>query len=106
MKYLNFSGEATRSEYWGVSVVSFVVFGVAILVSTLLFASTEFTGILIGGILLMAVCVLYIWAFLAVTVKRCRAAGINAWWTASCFVPYIGWVPWIVIGCLPAGAKE
>ena len=104
-KYLNFKGTASRSEYWGVTIITLIGFIIAIVIGTALFATAEVTGFIVGGLIMLVALVFYIWFFLAVTIKRCREAGINPWWTAACFIPYIGWIPWIVFGCLPPEKK-
>lgn len=104
-KYLSFKGTAGRSEYWGVTVITFVVFMIAVFIGTALIAAAETTGLIVGGLLMLVAVFFYIWYFLAVTIKRCRDAGINPWWTAACFIPYVGWIPWIVFGCLPPEKK-
>lgn len=105
-KYLSFNGTAGRSEYWGVTIITFVVFMIAIVIGMALFATTETSGMILGGLLMLVATVFYIWYFLAVTIKRCREAGINPWWTASCFLPYVGFIPWIVFGCLAPAKKD
>lgn len=95
-KYFKFDGLATRSEYWGVQLVGLGLLLVLMLVSGILLSFAAIVGI----ILILAVVVSYIWVVLATTVRRCRDAGINPWWTASTLIPYIGFIPWIVIGVL------
>lgn len=104
-KYLSFKGTAGRSEYWGVTIITLIGFMIAAVIGSVLFLTAEVTGMVFGGLIMFVAFVFYVWFFLAVTIKRCREAGINAWWTAACFIPYIGWIPWIVIGCLPPEKK-
>lgn len=104
-KYLSFSGTAGRSEYWGVTIITFILFMVAIFIGTIFMTTLEVSGMILGGLIMFVSLVFYLWFFLAVTVKRCREAGINTWWTAACFIPYLGWIPWIVFGCLPPEKK-
>ena len=105
-KYLSFNGVATRSEYWGVTILTFIAFMVTLAIGSALVASGEVAGTILGGLIVLASIVMYTWYFLAVTVKRCRDADINPWWTASTFIPYIGCIPWIVFGCLPTVKKD
>lgn len=106
MKYLNFNGTATRSEYWGVAILSTIAMFILTVIGTGILAFGNVPGILVGSVIIFAAIVLYLWVFIAVAVKRCRDCGINAWWTAACFVPYIGWITWIVLGCLPTENKN
>jgi uncharacterized membrane protein YhaH (DUF805 family) len=105
-KYLSFNGVSARSEYWGVTIIAFIAFMITLTIGSTLVASGEVAGIILGGLIVLASVVMYIWYFLAVTIKRCRDADINPWWTAATFIPYIGWIPWIVFGCLPTVKKD
>lgn len=105
-KYLSFKGTATRSEYWGVTVIITLVYFFLIVLGTIAMGLHSPFGIMLGGFIILAATVMYIWYFLTVTVKRCRDADINTWWTAACFIPYVGVIPWIVFGCLSSVKKE
>lgn len=105
-KYLSFDGFSTRSEYWGVTVIITLAFFFLIVVGTVFMGLGTSLAIIAGGFVILAATAMYIWYFLAVTVKRCRDADINTWWTAACFIPYLGCIPWIVFGCLPSVKKE
>lgn len=105
-QYLKFDGYATRSEFWGVYVISVVlgmISGAVVGVSL----AADFSALLvISGIAMLAVMVLGTWAIVATAVRRCNDAGINPWWVAAGFIPYIGAIVWIVIGVLkPAAIK-
>ena len=98
-KYLSFSGLATRSQYWAVQIIAYVIFfiiafvavGVSAIGTGGIFAAV--TMLLISGVLMS-------WAVLATTVRRCRDAGINPWFTLTLFIPYLALIPWVVFGCL------
>ena len=40
------------------------------------------------------------WVQLATVARRCRDAGITAWWCLATFVPWVSYVALIVFGCL------
>lgn len=105
-QYLSFKGTASRSEYWGVNAIICVALFVAYFIGSAIMSSEETTGIILGGLIMLVATVFYLWYFLAVTVKRCRDAAINAWWTAATFIPYAGIVAWVVFGCLPTDKKD
>jgi uncharacterized membrane protein YhaH (DUF805 family) len=96
MKYFEFSGKVQRSEFWATSIILFVLFFICIVSATAITAFNMFIGI----IAVLATIVASAWAQMAVIAKRCRDAGINPWWTAACYIPYLGFIIWIVIGCL------
>ena len=98
-KYFKFGGLAQRSEYWAVNLIGFLVamVGYAIAIA---FMMTGSAGLVLGIVTALAVAVAYGWLWIATSVRRCRDADINPWWTAAVFVPYVGFAAWIVIGVL------
>jgi uncharacterized membrane protein YhaH (DUF805 family) len=104
-QYFSTAGTAGRSEYWGVTILSFIAMVIALTLGLSLMSFGEATGVFIGGLIILIVLVAYVWLFVAVTIKRCREIGISAWWTAACFLPYVGFIPWIVLGCIPPEKK-
>ena len=98
-KYSNFGRTASRSEYWGVLLSVFGISFVSVIISAVLMIGGVF-GIVLGIALLLATVVLSTWVDIATIVARCRDAGINPWFTLACFIPYIGTIVMIVIGCL------
>lgn len=98
-RYLDFSRLATRSEYWGVLIISWILAAVLTVVTVAMMV-IDGVFVFLGGLALLVGFVVLIWAILATTASRCRDAGINPWWTAASLLPYIGFVIMIVIGCL------
>ena len=104
-KYFSFSGVATRSEFWAVTIITFVLSLVMAVVAGLLFAGGD-TGTLLGAILFIAIAIGGTWLSIATIVRRCRDSGLNPWWSLGCFVPYIGLIVWIVIGVMQTKNQE
>lgn len=103
-RYLDFTRMASRSEYWGVLIISWLLAAVISIV-TIAVMILDGLFVFLGGLILLATFVVLIWAALATTASRCRDAGINPWWTAASILPYIGFVVMIVIGCLATSEK-
>lgn len=103
-KYFRFSGVAQRSEYWGVYILAFVLLMI-LLITGSVFVEAGGGLELFGFLVILASIVANVWLTLSVTVRRCRDAGINPWWAAACYIPYLGAIPWIVIGCLKSDAQ-
>lgn len=99
-KYSAVSGNATRSEYWG---VLFITWALSIALSVLSLAIVESGTALavIVALLLLAGIIFLFWISLATTIRRCRDAGINPWFILLMLIPYVGFVVAIVFGCLP-----
>jgi uncharacterized membrane protein YhaH (DUF805 family) len=87
-KYFSLEGKATRSEYWGISIICYV----------LALPALFFAGIL-GGLII-------IWTLLSTTARRCRDAGINPWFSTTILLPWIAVIAVIVFGCLKTEKKE
>ena len=98
-KYFKFSDVATRSEYWGVLFIGIAALAVVVMLGTVF---TNGGLQVMGGLLMMAGGLGYLWLLTATTVRRCRDAGINVWFTLLMFVPYVAFVVNIVFGCIPS----
>ena len=104
-RYLDWHRRATRSEYWGVLIIGWILAAVLSIV-TIAVMILDGMFVLLGGLIMLAGFIVLIWAMLATTASRCRDAGINPWWTAASLLPYIGFVVMIVIGCLNTQQPE
>ena len=108
-QYFKFDGLATRSEYWAVYLINIAVFLVLLVTGAIFFGIGESMDsvipMLIGGLIIVASLVGPAWVAIATTVRRCRDADINPWWTLATLIPYINFIPWIVIGVLPTDIK-
>jgi uncharacterized membrane protein YhaH (DUF805 family) len=81
-KYVDFSGRASRSEYWwwwGALLVTFIVTGA-------LTAVIGSAGYVVATIVALGVFI----PNLAVTVRRLHDTGRSGWWLFIVFVPLIG----------------
>jgi len=104
-KYLKFDGTATRSEYWGVNIIAYVILLITVLIGAL-FTTAGIFGSVVGMLLILAGLVLCGWASIATTFRRCQDAGINRWFALAVFIPWIGFIPFIVFGCLKTEKEE
>lgn len=99
LKYFEFNGRATRSEYWGVNIISYLLL-LPILLIGAIFTLGGLMGAVIGGLLILAGVIALTWIIIATTVRRCRDAGISPWFAGTILIPYFALIPWIVFGCL------
>ncbi|RZU98617.1 DUF805 domain-containing protein [Spiribacter vilamensis] len=102
-QYFSFEGESRREVYWAVTVINLLIG--AVMVPIIVAGATApdmhpltFLAIVI---LLSPLWVGPIWLQLATGARRCREAGINPFWSATVFLPYIAVIPVAVIGLLP-----
>jgi uncharacterized membrane protein YhaH (DUF805 family) len=110
-KYFAFNGKASRSEYWGVYLISWLLLGLFTSLAFILFVlSLPFTIVVIGLvgwiISLVIICagsVISCWLWIATTIRRCNDIGINPWFSITILLPPpFGTIPVIVFGCLPS----
>ena len=76
-KYVDFSGRATRAEFWWFMLFSFIVMFVV-----------GFFGKVLGAIVSLA----FLLPTLAVDVRRLHDVGRSGWWILIAFVPIIGFL--------------
>lgn len=104
---LNFTGRASRAEYWTFTILSWVflvLLTIAIMVPVSL--AMDETKETVGkfGFLIFFVLIPYLIASLSLTVRRIRDMGISGWWTLL-FLPVnaiLYGIPSIVIGFIPS----
>jgi uncharacterized membrane protein YhaH (DUF805 family) len=108
-KYFSFKDKASRSEYWGVYLISWLLLGVTTSLAFILFVlSLPFTIVVIGLLgwitslaIICAGSVLSCWLWIATTIRRCNDAGINPWFAVTVLLPPpFGTIPVIIFGCL------
>lgn len=98
-KYFYWNGIANRSEFWGVNIVGMLLASLGYFISFALMVAGP-VGVVLGVVLALAVMIAYGWLCISTSVRRCRSADINPWWTAAIFIPYVGLIVWITIGVL------
>lgn len=99
-QYFKFDGSATRSEYWGVNILAGIAAAILIIIGAAIAGTGSGAGVAFGFILIIAAFVAALWITLATTVRRCKNAGINPWWTLATIIPYVGTIVFIVLGCI------
>jgi uncharacterized membrane protein YhaH (DUF805 family) len=105
-EYFKIDHVATRSEYWAVVLINFFATFVLAVLGGALIASAETALVFFGGVILVATIIGSVWLTIATTIRRCKDAGVNPWWTLGTIVPYVSIVVIIVLGCLPTDVTE
>lgn len=96
-KYAEFSGRATRQEYWMFVLINFLIAFAIGFVEGL----AGSTGVLS---LLYALAVFI--PSLAVLVRRLHDSGKSGWWVLIAFVPLLGAVVLLIFAVLPSDSAE
>lgn len=89
-KYVDFSGRASRAEYWW-----FILFGVIVGIVMNCLGWLGTAGTVIGGLVNLA----FFIPTLAVSWRRMHDIGKGGGWWFLNFIPLVGWIIWIVWCC-------
>lgn len=92
----NYSGRASRSEYWWYVLFYYIIiiaFGIAIM-------GDEHSAM--ADITLGVVCLTMFVPFLSLTVRRLHDIGKSAWWLLVAFVPYVGAIILLIFTLMPS----
>lgn len=106
-RYADFSGLATRTEYWMFVLMNFV-FSMLIVFVPLLVA-VPFLGVgsvLLPYILIFIYSAVILIPSLSIAVRRLRDAGKEWYWLFISFVPFVGSIWLIVLLCQPSVAQN
>jgi uncharacterized membrane protein YhaH (DUF805 family) len=95
-KYFQFSGTATRAEYWWFALFAYIVGLAAGLVDTMVGLDSLFgdASVLIGGPLTLVTSLVFFVPQLSILVRRFRDAGVSPYWLISGLVPIAGFATW------------
>lgn len=104
MKYVQFSGRASRSEYWWFMLFSFLVSSVLEGLAYLVGTPTDPN--LFISLLLYAFGLVIFLPTLAVSVRRMHDLGKGGGWIFISAVPLIGWIWYIVLAATPGEPFE
>ena len=110
MKYFSFSGVAKRQEYWAITLFTFLISWIILILALLLAGVVAVVSPMTGGFLVLAFTLSWIvgsiWLLLATSVRRCRDADIHPLWVLLWFIPFFNFWWWVVAGCLPSVDKN
>jgi uncharacterized membrane protein YhaH (DUF805 family) len=95
MRYAQFRGRASRSEYWYFFLIYFVISILLGLLDAVLGIGVGTNMGLLSGILGLALLV----PSLAVGVRRLHDIDKSGWWLLVAFVPLVGWIILLVFAC-------
>lgn len=99
-RYAQFSGRASRSEYWFFLLAYLILFVLITLVSNALTIATEIE--LLGTIILLIFILGSIIPSLAVQVRRLHDRDLSAWSLLLLLLPCFGLIVLLIMSCLPS----
>lgn len=107
--YLNFSGRASKSEYWWPILASFLVAVVVLILGSTAAAVLDSDAVSAGtGIVLGLFGLTLALPTISLTIRRLHDANLSGWLYLLSFIPLVNYFTWIVFGLLstnPAGAR-
>lgn len=89
--YLSPKGRCSRAFYWQYFVIPFAVLGFLVGVLNVVLKST----------VVLVLLPLVLWPSIVIQIKRWHDVGASGWWVLLNFIPYLGWVIWLVVGLIP-----
>lgn len=92
--YVDFSGRATRTQFWLFVLFNMIVF----FVLGIILGFFGDVGQIIGVICQLAVLL----PSLAIAARRLRDCGFSPWWLLIGLVPFIGWIVLLIFYLLPS----
>jgi uncharacterized membrane protein YhaH (DUF805 family) len=87
-RYLQFSGRATRREFWLFHLLYFLTSAASVVVSAILEHALPGRGANMGFVLSAMVWLIFIPPIIAVTVRRLHDRDRKGWWILLSFVPF------------------
>lgn len=105
-KYFDFDGISTRSEYWGVYLVTIGLLFPIMFIVGLFSIMGGIIGMLVSTAISVFVLVAFTIVYAATSVRRCRDAGLSPWFALALIIPTVNFVCWIVFGCLPSAKQN
>jgi len=97
-RYADFSGRSTRREFW---LFRLSFWGMIVIVALL--GSMIRGGI---GALLVVAFLAFIVPSIATTVRRLHDQNRSGWWYFASYIPFIGWIVWLVLMFTPGTQGE
>lgn len=93
--YFDFSGRATRMQFWMFALINFIVSIVlGIVAGIVLKGNANIVNIIYGLALLLP--------SLGITARRLRDGGFTPWLLLLLFVPVIGWIALLILYIMPS----
>ncbi len=89
-KYADFTGRATRREFW----FFFLLYSVTVLAANF-FDALDGTRVVVAarmGAAELTVSILFLLPLLSSTARRLHDSGRSGWWMMLLYLPYVGWV--------------
>jgi uncharacterized membrane protein YhaH (DUF805 family) len=102
--YADFSGRATRKEYWMFMLVYILFAFVAAFLFSFLGPVLGETLLLVGAVAVIVVFLGTLIPAIALQVRRLHDTGRSGWWYFIGFIPYIGGIALLVMTALPSQA--
>ena len=100
--YMNFSGRASRTEFWFFALFLLLVYGVGFPILEFIGAIIP-GGIILVGIIMVAVSVALILPSLAVQIRRLHDVDWSGWWILVSLT-FLGSIFIFILNCLPGTA--
>ena len=96
-KYAQFSGRATRSEYWFFYLFNLIITSAIYVVLFVFLSASDFWGAMLSFALMIMYLIAFLVPNISVAVRRLHDIGRSGWWLLIGLIPYIGAVVLFVL---------
>lgn len=101
-KYVDFTGRASRSEFWWWTLFNFIVACVLSFIFTPIFGGSHGSSQFLGSLPTMIWGLIMLLPSLAVFCRRMHDTGRSGWWYFIGFIPLVGAIVLLVFECQPS----
>ena len=103
----DFNGRATRKEFWSAMIQLTLIFALLIAFFVALAQSEPGAAVMIlMSVLLLAFLVVGAVVSTSVAIRRIHDFDVTGWLVLTFYIPYLGGVAMIVIGCIPGTPSQ
>ena len=105
-KYAQFSGRASRREYWLFAIFNNILCIIAAVVAGLAIADDNEDLLALVGVCYIFGALFLVIPNISVAVRRCHDVGKSGWWILTVLIPCVGWIFYLMAVCAPSQLND
>lgn len=101
----DFNGRATRKEFWSGVIQFTLVFAAFIVITITLSEAGASAPVFVSwSLFFLAMLIFLTVCATSVGIRRIHDFDVTGWLVLTFYIPYLGWIAAIVVGCIPGTA--